>query len=127
MARKLYRWDSENKVFIELNVEPAKAEVPAVHQDSFGKPLKHPVTGEVVESKTRWNEINKEHNLQVVGNDLLSQKPRNIQDRITEDRIKTAMERAEAIHSDPAKRNAYRNQQAELAERNARLLNGYKR
>jgi hypothetical protein len=123
MPRRLYRWDKEKKVFIELTAEPVATESPAVHQDSMN-PLKHPVTGELVDSKTRWNQINKNHGLQVVGNDLLSKQPRRTKDRLTDERIKTAMERAEAIHSDPAKLNEHRNMNALLAERNERLLRG---
>jgi len=109
---------------------PAEQEQPAelhyVHQDTM-PPLRHPVTSETIDSRTKWKQINREHNLLEVGNDLISKRPREIKDRITEERIYQAFEKSEAILSDPARRNSYRNEQAMLRERNQRLLNGCKR
>lgn len=117
------RWVWRNGHFIEVGAEAQNNETHAVHQDSM-EPLKHPVTGEIVDSKTRWNQINKERRLEVVGNDLLSKQPRSIPDRLTEERIRDAMEKAESIVSDPAKLRAKRNENEALLERNKRLLNG---
>lgn len=115
-----YRW------FDLTPTNTAEAKSAFVHQDSFkpGMRLRHPVTGELVDSHTRWNQINKAENLTCVGNDLLSKRPGTGPEKITEEVILDRISKAESICSDPAKRRAYDNMNMELAERNARLLRG---
>lgn len=121
MTRRRWIWRAGE--FIEITPEVTSSEVPAIHQDSMA-PLKHPKTGEIVESRTRWEQINKEHGLQCVGNDLLSNYKRVPPEHVTEARIRDAMEKAESTWRDSAKMRAWRNEQMALNERNARLLNG---
>lgn len=80
-------------------------------------PLKHPVTGEVINSKTKWAQVNRDHGLEVVGNDIPKYR-HQIRDRITDDVILDRIQRAEAIYSDPAKlREAYNRNQERLERR----------
>lgn len=97
-----------------------------VHQDSFkpGQPLRHPVTGEMVDNHTRWNQINKQENLTCVGNDLQSKRCGRGPEKVTEEVILDRIHKAEAITSDPSRLRAWRNQQMELSERNRRLIGG---
>lgn len=84
----------------------------AVHQDTFKQALRHPKTGEMVESLTRWKAINKQHGLEVVGNDLLNAPLTGPKDKITDELIFDRMTKAESILSDPDKRRQreYENQ-----------------
>lgn len=93
-----------------------------VHQDTMKKALRHPVTDEIVDSMTRWNRINKEKGLECVGNELLSERKRTVEDKVTEARIMDAMEKAESICSDPTKYRAYQNEQLERRERHEKLV-----
>jgi hypothetical protein len=103
-----WRWfECEGKPAPEVNA-------PFVHQDSFKTPLKHPKTGEMVESLTRWNQINRAHKLDVVGNDLHSKQKRlRPEDRVPDSKIMDALAKAEAIHDDPSKRRAWQEDQRE--------------
>lgn len=110
-----------------LEKPPASEQLaPFVHQDSFkpGMRLRHPVTGEVVDNHTRWNEINRSQGLSCVGNDLLSKRPGRGPERITEEVILDRIQKAEAICSDPARKREYDNMNMQLNERNRRLLDG---
>lgn len=92
----VYQW-------VDLDA-PATPEPQAayVHGDTFKKPLKHPKTGEMVDSMTRWNQINKQHGLRVVGNDWKNSELKNdIKDKITDEVFGKAFEKAEAIISNP--------------------------
>ena len=113
----------KNGELVELAQNKLDVEAPNVCQDTI-PPLKHPVTGEIVNSRSEWNRINKLRGLECVGNDLLSHKSSNIPDRITDAVIMDKMEQAEAILSDPARRRAFHNMNLVLAERNERLLRG---
>ena len=78
-----------------------------VKGDSFKYPLRHPKTDEMVESMTRWNEINREHKLEVVGNDWIGEgDPKNDlpSERITDDRFNEAFEKAWATETNQDKR-----------------------
>lgn len=127
MARRaLYRWvkgpDGVGH-FVELAARDYENPAPFVHQDSMPA-LKHPVTGEMVESRTRWAAINKEHKLDVVGNDLLSNRKGPSPDRISDEAFKKAHDKAQAILNDPARRNEWRNQRLAIMEKNARMIGG---
>lgn len=98
--------------------QSSEVDAPFVSQDSIGQALRHPKTGEMVESKTRWNQINKEHGLRVVGNDWVNSEPKNdVPDRITEEKILEATEKALAIESNPDKRKEKRAQERIELER----------
>ena len=102
--KKTYIWrDGE---FIEIT-RGAVSDVnaPAVHQDSFRDGLRHPVTGEMVYDRSTWNRINKERGLRVIGNDWVDKAPGNdTVDRVGDDRIMDAIEKAHAIESNPDRR-----------------------
>lgn len=121
MTRKLYRW--KNNKFEECGTSsiyenPAAA---AVIDDTMA-PIKHPVTGKTYNSKSAYHKTNKELGLEVVGNDLLSRKPRHIPEVLTEAKIMDAAARAEAIHADPTKRREMENRNNYLYEQQQRLL-----
>jgi hypothetical protein len=111
-------WRSDDNYLI-----PEDPLAPYIHQDSFKQPLRHPVTGEMVDSMTRWSEINRSQGLQVVGNDRVANGPqRNIKDRISEEMILDRIHKVEAIASDPSKLRAAREMNQMLTARNLELL-----
>lgn len=116
MTRKLFKFINGECVQVAGDVTP-EVDAPAVHQDTFKTPLRHPKTDEMVDSMTRWNQINKEHKLECVGNDLLSKYKRNIKEKVTEERFNDAYDQAWNIETDPFKRNQQRNKQREELER----------
>ncbi len=91
-----------------------------VIDDSMTK-LTHPVTGEVVASKTRWSQINKELKLDVVGNDIPKYRHR-IPDKITDDLILDKIQKAESIVGDPSKLREFYNRNEERLERRRILI-----
>lgn len=113
MAREIYRKVNGEWKWTKVDEAPVVQGSVAIHGDTFDRPLRHPVTGEVIDSGTKWDRINKEHGLECVGNDLLSKKPRHTTDHVTEERIRDSMEQAEAIYSDPAKRREWDNMNQE--------------
>lgn len=61
MARVLYRWDERAQQLVEIGGSgPVDAHF--VIQDSMD-PIEHPHTGELVDSKSRFEAINREHGL----------------------------------------------------------------
>jgi len=121
MSRKTYRWINEK--FVECGTSsiyenPAAA---AVIDDTM-QPLKHPVTGKTYNSKSAYHRTNKELGLEVVGNDLLSRKPRHVPEVLTDAKIMDAAQRAEAIHNDPTKRREMENRNNYLYEQQQRLI-----
>ena len=119
-ARKFYVW-REGKL-IEMNKETYEAP-PFIHQDSMPA-LRHPATNEMIDSRSKWERINKEKGLVCVGNDLLSKRPDTRRDVLTENKILDAIHRAEAIVEDPTKWRAAQNRNNEANYRRERLLNG---
>lgn len=116
MTKRVYKYTSEG--MIQVAGEREKDIVaPYVHQDTFKAPLRHPKTDEMVDSMTRWNEINKEHKLECVGNDLLSKHKREVKEKITDERFDDAYQHAWAIETDPFKRNQRINRQREEVEK----------
>jgi len=99
--------------------EAAESMSAAVHQDTMPA-LAHPVTGQVFESKSAYLRAVKADGLTVVGNDLLSRKAHTPTDKITEEKVIDAIQKTEAIMSDPARRN-------ELRYKNERILEEYKK
>lgn len=109
-----------------FNSEAPVVDAPFVHQDSFkpGMVLRHPKTGELVDNHSRWNQINREHGLRCVGNDLMSKQPDRRPDFVTDSVILDGIERAESIYSDPSKFRARQNENMERLERYERLVHG---
>lgn len=107
-------------------ITPPPASSPAIHQDTLDRPIRNMATGEVYDSKSAYLK-NLPKGCEVVGNDLLSGKKSNPPEKITEARILDAMQKAEAICSDPVKYRARQNENFERLERANRLLNGNRR
>lgn len=99
--------------------EAVEAMSAAVHQDTMPA-LRHPVTGKVYESKSAYLRAVKADGLTIVGNDLLSRKAHTPTDLITEEKVMAAIQKTEAILSDPARRN-------ELRYKNEQLLEQYQK
>lgn len=92
-----------------------------VHQDTM-EALRHPVTGEILESKSAWNRVNRERGLTVVGNDLQSERKQELKEKITEDLILDRIEKAESIYFDPSKMRAREEENYRRIERAEKLL-----
>lgn len=101
---------------------PQEPIAPAVHQDTLKSPLKNPVTGNIHDSTSSYMKEVRASGCEVVGNELLSQKPRRTRELITDAVVMDKIERAEAIHSDPAKYRARMNENLERLDRARRLL-----
>ncbi len=82
--------------------------------------IKHPATGEFFESRSAYMRENKRLGLTVVGNDFLGQRGPGPTDKVTEPKIMEAIQKAEAIQSDPARRN-------EMRYKNERILDQFRR
>lgn len=116
MTRRSFVW--RDGKMVERGRPSEEVDAPFVHQDSFKSALKHPKTGEMVESLSRWNQINKEHGLRVVGNDWVDAPMKHdVKDRITDEKIIEATEKALSIELDPDKRKVKRGQEREDLER----------
>lgn len=124
MSRKIYKKVDGVYRWIDLDETATAQEAPFIHQDSFDRPLRHPVTGKMYDSRSAYEKENKRLGLEVVGNEKLSQKPRQLKDKITEAQIMDAIHHAEAIHSDPARLRAVREENLRRIERAERLLHG---
>jgi hypothetical protein len=124
MSRKLYKKIHGKYQWIEIDETVKEETVPAVHTDTLKEPLKHPVTGKIFESRSAYEKETKRLGLEVVGNDKLSEKPRQLKDKITESQIMDAIHHAEAIHSDPAKLRAQRAENKRRLELINKLLYG---
>lgn len=58
----------------------------------------HPVTGEVIDSKSRFREVTREHGCIEVGNELLSQSPARKPEGLPKEVVKEAIIRSLDIH-----------------------------
>lgn len=109
----------------------SEVDAPAVRIDTLKGVISCPITGKKFESASRYNrhigEINQRTgmNLQIVGNDLLSKKPRNLQEKVTDDVILDRIEKAESIFNDPSKLRARLEENNERRERVRKLVDGY--
>lgn len=116
MTRRIYKHINGKVVQVAGDL-PKESNSPFVIGDTFKAPLRHPKTDEMVDSMTRWNQINKEHKLECVGNDLLSKYANDHKEKITDERFDDAYEQAFSIETDPFKRNQRINQQREELEK----------
>ena len=114
--------------FITFDSEPTPlassgsgAKSSGVIDDSMA-PLRHPVTGHLYESKSAYRRTNKRLGLEEVGNDLLSRERPNFKERITDERVIDAVQKAESIVSDPVKRRAHYNEMIAGYERHQRIF-----
>jgi hypothetical protein len=125
MTRSVYKKINGEFRWIELDGK-AEAEPFFVHEDTLEKPLRHPVTGKIYDSRSEYEKETKRLGLEIVGEEKLSQRPRRTKDSLTEERIMDAIEKAESITGDPSKFRARMNENMERLERRMRLLNGDK-
>lgn len=95
---------------------------PAVITDTLEQPLRHPVTSKMHTSKSAFRAETKALGYQEVGTELLSQKKQVIKETLTEDKIMSAIHRAEAIHSDPSRAREWQNMNMERYERHMKAL-----
>lgn len=109
MTKQVFKWQ-EGEI-VEVLGLTKEVEAHAVHQDTLEKPLKHPVTGKIHDSKSAYLKDCELTGTRVVGNDWIngSQKLEDCKpkDLITDDKILRAMKKAENIQRDPAKRRQW--------------------
>ena len=113
------KWSWFNK---ESGAEISKSAF--IHQDTMKVPLRHPVTGRKMDSMTQWNRTNERLGLECVGNDLLSNRKREVKDKVTDEMILDRIEKAESILNDPAKYRAYKNREAEKLAMHDKMFEG---
>jgi len=120
MARIRYRWDGEKMV--EISSEgPFVSESPFVLQDSM-EPIASMITGETFDSRSQYMRHVKANGCEIVGNDLLSNKPRKLKDNVTEEKVLDALYKAESVLSDPSKRREMQARNERLFEMREKLL-----
>lgn len=66
---------------------------------------------------SRWNAINEQHGLEIVGNDWVGKGPTQPADRITDEKILDKMEQAHAIRKDPTRWREFQAQNIERLEK----------
>lgn len=120
MPRKVYHFVN-GKIVEKGASKPLPTEAPAVHQDSID--IISMIDGSRYDSKGKYMRHLKEHGCEVVGNELLSSKKRQVREVISEKMVLDRIERAEAIYSDPARRRAAENENYARLERVNKLLN----
>lgn len=127
MARQTFRkidgkwqWTTE-----ETSTTPPTPISAAIHQDTLDKPIRNMITGKFYDSASQYKkELPK--GVEIVGNEKLSSRPRTIPDRFTEAQVMDAIQKAEAICSDPTKFRDRQNENIERLERHQRLIkNGH--
>ena len=121
MPSTFYGW--RDGAFVQIGSSDFSESVaPFVHDDTLPQAITNLVTGFTTESTSAYLRNCKENNLQVVGNDLLSKKKRNLPDRINEDLVLDRIERAEAKLNDPDKRRELENRNLRALEQREKLL-----
>lgn len=120
MTKRTYRMVDGELVEI-LGLSP-KVEAAAIHADTLDKPLRHPVTGRIHDSKSEYLRDCEQTGTRVVGNDWLGLEATKPQDRVTDEVIMDRMRKAEAILRDPAKRRERQNLNYRMAEHSERFM-----
>lgn len=97
---------------------PQSTDAPFVQNDTLEKPLRDLVTGKMYDSKSALLSAYKARGSRVVGNDWVNSEPKNeVPDRITEEKILEATEKALAIETNPDRRREKRSQERIELER----------
>jgi hypothetical protein len=118
MPRTVYKYDETLGKMVEVyNSDRVEVDAPFVQGDTFSTPLKHPVSEKMFDSKSAYLRETKALGLDVIGNDLLSKKPRQVKDKITDAVIMDKIEKAESILNDPIKREWRARENQERYER----------
>lgn len=120
MSRRVYSW-REGKL-VEKTRLASSPVLPFVHGDTMKEAVQNPVTGFKTESVSAYMRDITEHNaktgerLEVVTESLIERNNRNAATRpdwLTDERIKDKMDHARSILSDPSKRRAHYERNAE--------------
>lgn len=74
MPRKVYYWNRETQRMEEERPEP-KLDLHFIQDDTMPA-TRHPVTGEIFESKSAFRRVTRANHLEEVGNDWAGQRPR---------------------------------------------------
>lgn len=124
MARQRFIYRDGKLVEVKAS-EPVEY-TPFVVPDEFSEPIKHPVTGEVFTSRRKYYKDLAAKGYEIVdGTTDMSR--HSTPDYISDAAVMDAMEKAEAIVSDPAKHRAFLNECAQQTEVYQRLMNGNRR
>jgi hypothetical protein len=107
----------------EIGVSSSENHSAFVHGDSM-TPLRHPVTQEIIDSRSNYDRINKRLGLEVVGNEKLSERKDSRPDTFTDAKVLDGIYRAEAIMNDPSKLRARQYENRERLARAEKLVNG---
>lgn len=122
MTRKVYRKiDGEWQWTFPNQSGPTESVAAAVHQDTLKQPLRHMVTGEITDSRSRLAELDRQTGCVCIGTEKLSEQRHQVRDRLTDERIMDGIARAEAIHDDPSKRRGREYENQERLDRFRRL------
>jgi len=121
-TRKIYAYRDGKIVEIGAS-STGQVAAPFVQQDTM-EPLRHPISGKIYDSKSEYMRETRAHGCEVVGNDLLSNKPRKTKEVITESMVLDRIERAESILNDPSKYRARVEENYRRLERREKLING---
>jgi hypothetical protein len=121
--RKVYRKQFDGSwAWEDFDNTPSTAVAPAVHQDTLKQPIRDLVTGKMHDSTSAYLREVRSRGDEVVGNDLMSRRPQQLKEHITESMVMDRIERAESIQADPAKFRARQNENLERLERRKKLL-----
>lgn len=101
MTSRVYKMVGEECV--EILGLPKEVEAAAIHQDTLETPLRHPVTGRIHTSRSEYMRDCDRTGTRVVGNDWVGLEPTKPKDKITDALILDKIQKAEAIHRDPAR------------------------
>lgn len=122
MVSKFYQRINGKIQEIEVEGLTKEAQSHFVHQDTLEKPLRHPVTGRIHDSKSGYMRDCEATNTRVVGNDWVGTTPEGPKDLIDDALIMDRMRKAEAILRDPAKRRERQQLNYRMAEHNDRFM-----
>lgn len=120
--KRTMRYNHETKELEEICGLDAHVAAAAIHQDTLEKPLRHPVTGRIHDSKSEYLRDCDRTGTRVVGNDWLGLEPTRPEDKFTDEMIIDRIHRAEAIMRDPAKRRERNNLSQRMAEASAEFM-----
>jgi hypothetical protein len=118
MSKKTYIF--RDGKFIEV-IKRNSSNAPYIHDDTM-PPLKNLINGKIYDSKSAYIASIKQEGLDIVGNDLFSEKPNKVKQGLTDEQIMEGIYKAEAIMADPTKRRAAENRNLEKLEKHMQIL-----
>lgn len=96
VSHNRYMWFPSKEVY-EDRLKQKESISPNVIDDTM-QAAWHPITGEVLESKSRFREVTRAHGCVEVGNELLSQKPERPYEGLPKEEVREAILRSLDIH-----------------------------